>query len=165
MKRFEPCISVNGGAIPCSWSTAGRAPARRQDTIHCLKRGTVMERGRIYSLVTIGVAVGALYPRPASALYANSVTYAPNAGTGRVDINVCWENPDSSPGGTSWLTDRQQAIEESWSRNARVNFYGWGTCTGGAAGLHIVICNLPTDSRCPALPASQSQPGGYPAND
>ena len=125
-----------------------------------------MRRGRIYILATLGVTIGAMCPqRQASALYANSVTYAPNAGTARVDINVCWENPSSSPGGTSWLTDRQQAIEESWSRNARVNFYGWGACTSGAPGLHIVICNLPTDSRCPALPASQSQPGGYPANN
>jgi hypothetical protein len=99
------------------------------------------------------------------ALYANSATFAPNAGKGRVDINVCWENPSNSPGGTAWLTARRQAIEESWSRNARINFYGWGTCTNKAPGFHIVICSLPTDPRCPALPRSQSIPGGFPANN
>jgi hypothetical protein len=119
------------------------------------------------------------------ALYANASTLWTNAGTGRVDINVCWENPNSAPGGTAaaraaWRDERRRAVEESFGRMGRVNFYGWDgndpingstgvtnprVCTSGAPGLHIVICNLPTDARCPALPASQTQPGGFPANN
>lgn len=114
-----------------------------------------------------------------ASLYANRSTLWLNAGTGRVDINVCWENPGNAPGSTAsaratWRDARRRAVEESWGRMGRVNFYGWdGTdpvnnptsCTSNAPGLHVVICNLPTDSRCPALPASQSIPGGYPANN
>ncbi len=105
------------------------------------------------------------------ALYANRDFLWPNAGTGRTDINVCWVNPNSAPGTTAaaraaWRDARRRAVEESWGRNARINFYGWdgddpvaspSACTNSAAtGVHIVICSLPTDSRCPILPASQA---------
>lgn len=105
-----------------------------------------------------------------SALYANTGFFWPTAGTGRTDINVCWENPNSAPGTTAaaratWRDQRRRAVEESWGRNARINFYGWDgnnpviaptVCVSGAPGIHVVICTLPTDSRCPALPASQA---------
>ncbi len=104
-------------------------------------------------------------------LYGNRDKFWPNAGTGRTDIHVCWVNPNSAPGATAaaraaWRDDRRRAVEESWGRNARINFYGWdGTdpvgnptscANSSATGAHIVICTLPTDSRCPALPASQA---------
>jgi hypothetical protein len=105
------------------------------------------------------------------ALYGNRDKFWPNAGTGRTDIQVCWVNPDSAPGATAaaraaWRDDRRRAVEEAWGRNARINFYGWdgtdrinnpSSCASTTStGAHIVICTLPTDSRCPALPASQA---------
>jgi hypothetical protein len=103
-------------------------------------------------------------------LYANEDFLWPHP-TGRTDINVCWVNPGSAPGATAaaraaWRDDRRRAVEEAWARNARINFYGWdgadpvgnpSACASSTStGIHIVICNLPTDSRCPALPQSQS---------
>jgi hypothetical protein len=140
---------------------------------------------RALSVITLA-AISCSSPSPSEeevqtgeeALYGNSATFWPNAGTGRVDINVCWENPNNAPGATTqaranWRDARRRAVEESWGRNARINFYGWdgsqpvnapSSCQHNAPGLHVVICNLPTDARCPSLPASQSIPGGYPTN-
>jgi hypothetical protein len=104
-------------------------------------------------------------------LYANRDFLWPNAGTGRVDIPVCWVNPNNAPGSTgaaraAWRDDRRRAVEEAWGRNARINFYGWdgdqpltspAKCASETStGIHITICTLPTDSRCPNLPGSQS---------
>src|ERR1700678_1294645 len=111
-------------------------------------------------------------------LFANTGFLWPGAGKRRTDINVCWVNPQNAPGATpadraAWRDIRRRAVEE-WSRYARVNFLGWDggdpvnhptVCANGAAGLHVVICNLPKDARCPALPASQSEPGGYPKDN
>lgn len=116
--------------------------------------------------------------RTGQELYGNTSSFWPTAGTGRTDINVCWENPNNAPGATAaeraaWRDARRRAVEESWGRNARINFYGWdGTnpvtsptsCVSGAPGIHIVICNLPSDARCPALPASQAGGGGPAIN-
>ncbi len=140
-----------------------------------LLTGCMMEAGDAgYAEELMGEDVG-LAEQP---LYGNKNYYWPNAGTGRTDINVCWENPGSAPGGTAaeraaWRDARRRAVEESWGRHARINFYGWDgtdpvnrptTCTSGAPGIHVVICNLPSDARCPALPASQAG-GGYPTID
>jgi Ricin-type beta-trefoil lectin domain len=111
-------------------------------------------------------------------LYANRGTLWANAGRAKVDIDVCWVNPNAAPGATpaeraAWGDLRRRAVEE-WSRYARINFRGWDgadpvdhptVCNSRAPGLHVVICNLPTDARCPALPKSQSEPGGYPKNN
>lgn len=113
-----------------------------------------------------------------AAIYAATATLFPGAGAARIDVPVCWENPGDAPGTTAaekaaWRDARRSAVEESWGRMARVNFYGWdGTspidaptrCTSGARALHVVICSLPSDPRCPALPGSQAIPGGYPAD-
>jgi hypothetical protein len=111
-------------------------------------------------------------------LYANRGYLWANAGKTKVDIDVCWVNPNAAPGATpaeraAWRNLRRRAVEE-WSRYARINFRGWDgadrvnrptVCNSRAPGLHIVICNLPADARCPALPKSQSEPGGYPKNN
>ncbi len=106
-----------------------------------------------------------------SPLYGNKDFFWPNAGTGRTDINVCWVNPNNAPGATAaaraaWRDDRRRAAEESWGRNARINFYGWDgdeplthptKCANDTStGLHVVICTLPSDARCPNLPGSQA---------
>lgn len=111
-----------------------------------------------------------------AALYANDDFLWPPTASGRTDINVCWVNPHNAPGASasaraSWRDDQRRAVEESWGRNARINFYGWdgdapvgnpSQCASGAApGIHITICNLPTDSRCPILPASQGIPSTH----
>jgi hypothetical protein len=106
-------------------------------------------------------------------LYANAGTFAPGAGTARVDIPVCWENPANAPGiskadKAAWRDARRRAVELAWGNHARINFLGWddvGACVAGAPGLHVVICDLGVDPRCPALPASQAEPGGYPVLD
>jgi hypothetical protein len=111
-------------------------------------------------------------------VFANGATLWANAGKGRVDIDVCWVNPEAAPGATpaeraAWRDQRRRAVEE-WSRYSRVNFLGWDgddpvnrptVCANGRPGLHVVICSLPKDTRCPALPASQSEPGGFSANN
>lgn len=110
-------------------------------------------------------------------LYGNASWYAPGAGTWHVDIPVCWENPHNAPGATAaaraaWRGDRQRAVDEAWGRHARINFTGWDgadpifnprDCTNNEWGFHIVICNLDVDARCPALPDSQANPGGFPS--
>ncbi len=134
------------------------------------------------TLTTIATFLGGCAVDPAEsldtteeALYGDRAKFWPTAGTGRTDINVCWENPNSAPGATAqaradWRDARRRAVEESWGRNARINFYGWdGTspvaaptvCASNAPGIHVVICSTPTDARCPALPASQAA-GAYP---
>ena len=111
-------------------------------------------------------------------LYANRGYLWANAGKTRINIDICWANPQNAPGATpadraAWRDTRRRAVEE-WSRYARINFHGWDgpdpvnhptVCANRAPGLHIVVCNLPKDERCPALPASQSGPGGYPVNN
>lgn len=108
-------------------------------------------------------------------IYANSDLYWPNAGTGRVDINVCWDNPFNAPGITKgqkalWRDARRRAVEEAWGRNARINFYGWDgpdpvntprACAAGEKAIHVRICNASGDAACPAMPDSQSL-AGYP---
>lgn len=129
-----------------------------------------------------GCAVGAPadYDESAAAsesdpIYANADLYWPNAGTGRVDINVCWDNPFNAPGATKgqkalWRDARRRAVEEAWGRNARINFYGWDgpdpvnaprVCAANEKAIHIRICNATGDSACPAMPDSQSL-AGYP---
>ena len=107
-------------------------------------------------------------------LYLNTDFLAANAGKALLSTNICWANPQNTPGATpaeraAWRDARRRTVEE-WSRYARVNFYGWDgpdpvnhptVCANGAPGVHIVICNMPQDERCPALPNSQSAPGGY----
>ncbi len=111
--------------------------------------------------------------RQSHALYGNGNLFWPAAQsdppTGRTDIPVCWENPNSTAIGataaarSTWRDARRRVAEESWARHARINFYGWGTCASGASGLRIVICDQGNnDPRCPAMPASQAG-GGYPA--
>src|SRR5688572_3753678 len=58
-------------------------------------------------------------------LYVNASTMHPNAGTARVDIPVCWENPNDAPGSSAqarrtWRDDRRRAVDESWGRFARI---------------------------------------------
>ena len=105
-------------------------------------------------------------------LYGNRGGFWPAAQSdppsGRTDIPVCWENPNSTAiGATSaaralWRDARRRVAEESWARHARINFYGWGTCTGSSTGLRVVICDQGnSDPRCPAMPSSQAG-GTYP---
>jgi hypothetical protein len=68
----------------------------------------------------------------ASPLYANSNALWP----GRpAVIPVCWENPVSTTATQrTWV---QHAVQSQWGRYGRINFTGWGTCTAGAAGIHV----------------------------
>ena len=92
---------------------------------------------------------GIVGPPEATALYGNTSYFWPGA---PVMIAVCWENPTQADAtARKWV---QRAVERNWARHARVNFTGWGTCTPGAAGLHILHS---TNSR--------TTPGGYPALD
>lgn len=118
--------------------------------------------------------------RSTSGLYGNRNYFWPAAASYppsiRTDVPICWENPESTSIGANataratWRDARRRALEESWARHARINFVGWGTCTNGGAGVHIVICDglawngsmwIRQDARCPALPFSQAG-GGYP---
>jgi hypothetical protein len=92
-----------------------------------------------------------------AALYGNKDYYWPGAGTSRVDIDVCWENPTAAS--SSWKATRRRVVEGAWSRYARVNYYDWDTCQVGDPGLHIVICTGPGQVGCDAYPKSQGVSG------
>ncbi|MCP3141837.1 ricin-type beta-trefoil lectin domain protein [Pyxidicoccus xibeiensis] len=94
-------------------------------------------------------------------LYGNKDYYWAGAGTARVDINVCWENPGAAT--ATWREDRRAAIEAAWGRYARINFNQWDTCTSGEAGLHLRICTSASDPACGCYPASCA-PGGKNLN-
>src|SRR5262245_44722744 len=99
----------------------------------------------LYLVVALAALLALLLPREAAALYGNTSFTWPGA---PVMIPVCWENqtPDNAVA-RSWVQD---TIERNWARHARINFTGWGKCTKGASGLHILHS---TNSRAP---------GGYP---
>lgn len=96
----------------------------------------------------------------AEALYGNKDYFWPGAGTARVDINVCWENPGAET--AAWREARRAAIEGAWGRHARINFNQWDTCTSGEAGLHLRIC-VAGDPACTCYPRSCA-PGGKNLN-
>jgi hypothetical protein len=93
-------------------------------------------------------------------LYGNKNYYWPGAGTARVDINVCWENPGAET--AAWREERRAAIEGAWGRYARINFNQWDTCSSGEAGLHLRICKQ-GDATCTCYPSSCA-PGGKNLN-
>jgi len=66
--------------------------------------------------------------------------------TDPVIIRVCWENPTSSDATFRWWV--QDAVERTWQRYARVNFYFWDTCDPNTVepGIHILLQNS-TDGR------------------
>ena len=118
------------------------------------------------------------------AIYANTSLYWPSAGSARVDIGVCFENPNSAPGATAadratWRNDRRLAVSGAWGRFGRIRYSGWDgadpvnnphACAAGEAGLHVLICEnvgSTIDSRCPQNGASQTNnpvtgQSGYP---
>jgi hypothetical protein len=52
-------------------------------------------------------------------------------------IPVCWENADAGNAqGRTWV---QQAVSNTWETSSNVRFTGWGSCSAGAAGIHIQI--------------------------
>ena len=55
----------------------------------------------------------------------------------KLDIPVCWENPDESnePG----RAIVQAAIAESWQAASRLNFTGWEKCASNNKGIRILI--------------------------
>ena len=56
----------------------------------------------------------------------------------RLQIEVCWDNPEMVSEEYRGLT--KQAVVESWEAKSSVRFTGWGRCTGPTdRGLHIVI--------------------------
>jgi hypothetical protein len=92
------------------------------------------------------------------ALYGNKDYYWAGAGTARVDINVCWENPGAET--AAWREERRAAIEAAWGRYARINFNQWDTCTSKEAGLHLRICTA-GDPACTCYPRSCAPGGKY----
>ena len=90
------------------------------------------------------------------AIYANKNLYWPGAGSSRIDIKVCWENPNSTALGTTsaaraaYRDARREAIEQSYGRFARINFWGWEACQTNDPGLHVYICTSITDPVCAA---------------
>ncbi len=56
---------------------------------------------------------------------------------GRRNIDVCWENPTATtPEKRRWVQD---AVKNSWSAYAQVDFTGWGPCQGNTNGIRILI--------------------------
>lgn len=54
-------------------------------------------------------------------------------------INVCWENPSS--GNTTergWVRD---AVRDTWEKESRLTFTGWGTCQSSSMGIRIKIAD------------------------
>jgi hypothetical protein len=92
-------------------------------------------------------------------LYGNTNFYWSGAGSSRIDLNVCWENPSAAS--STWRNDRRRAVESAWARYGRINFYQWDTCTSGEAGLHVRICTASGQPGCDAFPASQGTQGRF----
>lgn len=53
------------------------------------------------------------------------------------EIPVCWENP--APEQAAFRAQVRQAVEDTWERQSKVRFRGWGRCTAGLLGIHIRI--------------------------
>ena len=76
------------------------------------------------------------------------------AGSGDVDIHVCWENPEIET--ANWLSLRRSTILGTWSRYARVNFHGWSKCLppgSSEPGVHVRICTA-NSAECTNYPGS-----------
>src|SRR3984957_5178664 len=88
----------------------------------------MMQPAAIHAM-TIGPLRGPGAIETVPVLYANRGYLWANAGKTKVDIDVCWVNPDAAPGATAaeraaWRNLRRRAVKE-WSRYARINFRGW----------------------------------------
>jgi hypothetical protein len=90
------------------------------------------------------------------AIYANRDLYWPGTGSSRIDIKVCWENPNSTALGSTasaraaYRDARRAALEQSYARFARIDFWGWDACQANDPGLHVYICTSTTDPVCAA---------------
>lgn len=56
-------------------------------------------------------------------------------------IEVCWEKPDPSDAAERQAV--QQAVAETWEKESRVRFTGWGACTPAARGVRLKVSNQP----------------------
>jgi hypothetical protein len=118
--------------------------------------GKISRNFQMFILLTFAVLI--CCSQSSNALFGNIDYYWVDYGTKPININVCWENPAAAT--DAWKLARQQAIESSWSRYARINFHQFDTCVFNEAGLHIVICSQST-STCTAYPSSQGPHGRY----
>jgi hypothetical protein len=55
-------------------------------------------------------------------------------------ISVCWENPSAS--NSRYRSITRSAVEDTWERNSRVRFSGWGICSDGSSGIRIRISDV-----------------------
>lgn len=97
-----------------------------------------------------------------SGLYGNPAVYWSGAGSSRIDLKVCWENPNAAT--AAWRDARRAAVEGAWSRFGRINYYEWDTCTAGETGLRVRICTAAGQVGCDAFPSSQAWPFGRNIN-
>lgn len=64
----------------------------------------------------------------------------PSKSNGETVIEVSWENPTSSNlQGRKWV---QEAIEETWEKEANIDFVGWGKSTSTSKGIRIVVDDM-----------------------
>jgi len=56
------------------------------------------------------------------------------------EIPVCWEGPSPLAEG-AFRAQVRQAVEETWERNSKLRFRGWGRCTAGELGIHIRVAD------------------------
>ena len=78
--------------------------------------------------VRVGVSLaGGIHEK----FYVATSTLWPNPGA----IPVCWEQSGFTQQ-KAWIQD---AVHKAWEANdAAIKFTGWGQCTAGAPGIHIV---------------------------
>ncbi|WP_339036295.1 matrixin family metalloprotease [Bradyrhizobium symbiodeficiens] len=55
----------------------------------------------------------------------------------RLNIQVCWENPASDD--APYRSIVRLAAEDTWQRDSKIKFEGWGKCAQDTPGIHIRI--------------------------
>jgi hypothetical protein len=87
--------------------------------------------------------------------FANTVTVTPRAGEAVVElpfgsvlflsiwkqktIAVCWENPGDAPAPYRDIVEK--AARETWERQSRLQFTGWGACDPGSLGIRVRVAD------------------------
>lgn len=55
----------------------------------------------------------------------------------RLNIQVCWQNPTSDD--APYRSIARSAAEDTWQRNSKIKFEGWGQWADDTPGIHIRI--------------------------
>jgi Astacin (Peptidase family M12A) len=87
--------------------------------------------GKQYSFQVLATPEGKRYG------YVDLSTRWPVSANGSTVIYVCWENSNSDSG--KERQEVQEAITNTWRRNSKLEFKGWGQCEEKSSGIRIYV--------------------------